>query len=253
MNEGLINIYDFDMLQMQFRRDYHVTDMIKIKQPTLGQIIDYGEQNIYALISPFVMNPTSCRVMLWDNGIDWNKISDYELFLSTYKNLIEYDTSIMFGDIDFSALKYYTDKNQNTILFDIDSGVLINEEIYSYMSKYIRTMFNIHPKVEKAKGKTTKEWIIEEEKEKQALELKNNKEKKSTLLTLVSSLVNHPGFKYSTRELENIGIVEFMDSVQRLQVYENSIALMRGMYSGMVDVSKIDKNELNWLRDLYAA
>lgn len=198
------------------------------------------------------MNPTSCRVMLWDNGIDWNKISDYELFLSTYKNLIEYDSSIMFGDIDFASLNHYRDKNGDDILFDKNTGILINEQIYSYMSSYIRTMFNIHPKVEKAKGRTTKEWIIEEEKEKQALESKNENNKNSRLLTLISSLVNHPGFKYNIKELENVGIVEFMDSVQRLQVYESSIALMNGMYSGMVDISKIDKNEFNWLRDLYA-
>lgn len=252
MSEGIINIYDFDMLQMQFGRDYFVTDDIRIIQPTIGQIIDYGEQNIYSLISPFVMNPTSCRVMLWDNGIDWNKISDYELFLSTYKNLIEYDSSIMFGDIDFASLNHYRDKNGDDILFDKNTGILINEQIYSYMSSYIRTMFNIHPKVEKAKGRTTKEWIIEEEKEKQALESKNENNKNSRLLTLISSLVNHPGFKYNIKELENVGIVEFMDSVQRLQVYESSIALMNGMYSGMVDISKIDKNEFNWLRDLYA-
>lgn len=227
--------------------------MICIKQPTIGQIIDYGEQQIYSMIAPFVMNPTSCRVMLWDNGIDWNKISEYELFLSTYKALAEYDTSIMFNDIDFASLNHYQDKNGNDILFDKNSGVFINEEIYKYMSQYIRTMFNMHPKVEKAKGKTTKEWIIEEEREKRLLELKDENKKSSMLLPLISSMVNHHGFKYSTKELENVGIVEFMDSVQRLQIYESSIALMSGMYSGMVDTSKIDKNEFNWLRDIYAS
>ena len=66
-------------------------------------------------------------------------------------------------------------------------------------------------------------------------------------------MVNHAGFKYKRSELEEIGIVEFMDSVQRLQVYENATALMSGIYSGMVDASKIDKNEFNWLRELYVA
>lgn len=57
------------------------------------------------------MNPTSCRVKLWDNGIDWNKITDYDLFLSTWKVILEYDTSIMFGDLDFSSLNLYQDKD----------------------------------------------------------------------------------------------------------------------------------------------
>lgn len=41
-----------------------------------------------------------------------------------------------------------------------------------------------------------------------------------------------------------------MDSVQRLQVYESSTALLKGIYSGFVDASKIDKNELNFMREI---
>ena len=65
-------------------------------------------------------------------------------------------------------------------------------------------------------------------------------------------MLNHPGFKYKKSELKEVGIVEFMDSVKRLQTYESVKALMSGMYSGMIDTSKMDLNkELNWARDLY--
>lgn len=73
---------------------------------------------------------------------------------------------------------------------------------------------------------------------------------KSFLLPLISSMVNHPGFKYKTNELKDIGIYQFMDSVNRLQVYENSTALLKGMYSGFIDTKQIDKKELNWMKDL---
>ena len=53
---------------------------------------------------------------------------------------------------------------------------------------------------------------------------------KSTLLPLISTCLNHPGFKYKKNELREVGIVEFMDSVQRLQVYESSTALLKGIY-----------------------
>ena len=82
--------------------------------------------------------------------------------------------------------------------------------------------------------------------------LKNKEDlNRSVLLPLISSMVNHPGFKYKKNELIDVGIVEFMDSVQRLQLYENVTALMSGVYSGMLDTSKINlSKELNWLRDL---
>ena len=94
--------------------------------------------------------------------------------------------------------------------------------------------------------------ILEEEEKLKLQKLKKEKEdiKKSFLLPLISSLVNHPGFKYKTNELKDIGIYQFMDSVQRLQVYENSTALLKGMYSGFVDSKQINQKHLNWLKDL---
>lgn len=41
-----------------------------------------------------------------------------------------------------------------------------------------------------------------------------------------------------------------MDSVQRLQVMENSLALLRGSMSGFVDTSKINKDEFNFMREI---
>ena len=41
-----------------------------------------------------------------------------------------------------------------------------------------------------------------------------------------------------------------MDSVQRLQIYESTNALWKGMSSGFVDSSKINKEELNFMRSI---
>jgi len=35
----------------------------------------------------FIGNPTTYRLALWKANIDWNKISDYELFLMLYKTI----------------------------------------------------------------------------------------------------------------------------------------------------------------------
>ena len=40
-----------------------------------------------------------------------------------------------------------------------------------------------------------------------------------------------------------------MDSVSRLNIYESTKALYSGMYSGMCDLSKVNKNEFNFMRD----
>jgi len=75
----------------------------------------------------------------------------------------------------------------------------------------------------------------------------------SSLLPLISSCINHPGFKYNLNELREVNFVQFMDSVQRLQIYESTSALLKGAYSGFCDTSKIDKDEFNFMRDIVPA
>ena len=247
--------FNFDELKMYYGLDYKIDDQIIIRQPTIGDIIEFGEQHVLSSIMPFVSNPTSYRLHLWDMGIDWNKISDYELFVSLIQGSKKEDTYLLFGDVDFGSLSPYQNTETNDIvLMSDDRSLMIDEYKYMHMREYIRLMFNQYPKVEKAKGKATKEAIIDEERMNLINNKKLNKNKgsKSMYLPLISSMVNHPGFKYKKNELKEVGIVEFMDSVKRLQVYESTRALMSGIYSGFCDTSKMNLNkELNWLRDIY--
>lgn len=247
--------FDFDELKMYFAEDLVVSDYLTIKQPTIGDIVTFGEMNVESSIMPFVSNSTTHRLQLWEVGVDWNKISDYQLFLMFYPALTPKITKLVFDGYDFSKLIPYKDADEQISLYDSEGNEVINEMTYYYISQYLKKMFDRHPKVEKAKGKLTKQAIIDEDK----MNLKNKKRNKkkgssSYLLPLISALVNHPGFKYSTKDLRNVGIVEFMDSVNRLQIYEQCRAFLGGMYSGFMDTSKLSKTELsertNWLRDI---
>ena len=50
------SIYDFDELKMYFGEDYWVTDKICIKQPSIGDIIEFGDSKFYRKIGR-----ASCR------------------------------------------------------------------------------------------------------------------------------------------------------------------------------------------------
>lgn len=274
-NEPIIeSLFEYDELKMYYGYPYWVTDKIEILQPKLGDIIEFGDIKFYSIVSTLCANTTSLRLQLWDMGVDWTKISDYELFIRLIKGFTPKETHLIFGDLNLSWFKPYIkedsidnksivlinvprDENGNELPFDIENAIKIDEFVYIKIADYLRHMFDIHPKVEvNVKGKTTKQWIIEEERMNIEAEKIRNKgkepKKKSFLFPLISSMLNHPGFKYKKDELKEVGIVEFMDSVKRLQTYESVTALMSGMYSGMLDTSKLNlKEELNWMRDLY--
>ena len=121
-------------------------------------------------------------------------------------------------------------------------------EMREWYEKNKSTMMNVHPKTEKAKGKTTKHWMLQEDRMK--VQQSEDKKGSSTLLPLVSACINHPGFKYKLDDLKQVNICQFMDSVQRIQKYEQGVAAMHGIYGGMVSAKDIPNDLINFMSDL---
>ena len=112
-------------------------------------------------------------------------------------------------------------------------------------------MFHTFPPEEEfTSSKTLKRDLINRDKQNLLAMKRDSSLKPPSLLSMISFYLNHPGSKYKKNELRNVGIVEFYDSVQRLQIYESTHAVINGSYSGFVDTSKIPKNEFNFMRDL---
>lgn len=249
-----VDLLDFDSLKMYFGEPYKVNDYITINVPTIGDIVEFGESAFWSGITPFTGNTTTYRTFLWDMRIDWNKISDFELFISLVGALTPKSTYLLFGDFNFSQLvpMVYQDTGQIILCEPNTYETVIDEITYVRLTEYIRKMLNQYPKVQFAKGATAKKMLIERDKREQ--ELAKEKNITSSLLPLISAFVNHPGTKYKINELKEVNIVQFMDSINRLQIYEQSTAFLKGMYCGFMDTSKIPKDQLeqsiNWLRNL---
>lgn len=261
--------FHYDRLKAYFGKPLEVSNGMHVYVPYIGDILDLDDSDItfYQTLYVWIANPTTYRLMLWDNGIDWNKLSNYELFLMLYKTSDPQVTKMLFGDeINLTKFQIYTkiapddvgDEEDGSdtpepdiVLYDKDTDIVISSADYEYISEYLKAVFNIYPKVEKAKGRITKESIIEEERMNLVARQRKGEDKpSSTLLPLVSSCLNHPGFKYDLEGLKHVNFVQFMDSVQRLQIYENTTALLKGVTGGFADASKLNKDELNFMRDI---
>lgn len=248
--------YHFDKLKMYFGEDYTING-ITISIPTIGDILNIGESKFYQAISPFLSNSTSIRVLLYDVfKKDWNKTKDIEVFYILYQLLEDKEPlKLLFKDFSFDgfeliqARKNIDDPEYNHLaLFNKNKNTIIYDDEYMEIAEYIREIMNIHPKVEKAKGKTTKHWILQEDRIKTQQE--KGKRNESTLFPLISSCVNHPGFKYKLEELKQVNICQFMDSVNRIQKYEQGVAAMSGIYSGFVSAKDIPQDLINFMGDL---
>ena len=243
----MINL-DVDDLKLYIGDDYVINDKIKILQPTIKQIADFGERDFFSVVHTVTAIPSDMKANLDDMGLDWMEVDDFELFAMLSQTLTPDRTSLLFGDLDFSKLKLFNHPQAEgeIILADKETGILIDKMIYLRIVSYLRKAFNITPKIEKAANKMTKKILIEEDRNR----IQQNKDKpfKSFLLPMISSVKVKQG--YTKEYVLNMGYVEFMNDLARLQVIHNADHLLSACYAGTIDMKKINKSELNWMKEL---
>ena len=241
--DDLINV---DPLKLYFGDPYVINQYITIYQPTIGDIIEYGEREYFSMINTITAIPSEMKSSLWDSGIDWNKITDFQLFLLISQSLSQKQTKIILGDIDLQRMKPVENlQNGEPVLKDSVTGAIIDELAYKTISAYLCKLHNITKKVEKAGNKFTKQVLIDEDRQKREYAAKQPY--KSFLMPLVSSIKVRQS--YTRDYIRNMGLYEFFDDVNRSQIIVNTDALLSGSYSGMVDTSKIKKSQFNWMRE----
>ncbi len=242
----MINL-DVDALQLYFGDDYIINDYIKIIQPTIGKVVDYGEASYFSTVHTITAIPSDMKSQLWDLGLDWCEVDDFELFMMLVQTLTLDRTSILFGDLDFSKLKpYRNNQNGDIVLADKETGIVIDKMIYLRIVNYLRKLHNITPKVEKAANKMTKKVLIEEDRQK--ILYAKDKPFKSYLLPLISAVKVKQG--YTKDYVRNMGLYEFFDDVARMQIINSADHLLSAAYAGTIDMKKIDKKSLNWMCEL---
>ena len=236
-----------DALFLYFGDDYVINDKITISQPTIGMVADYGEAQYFSMVHSLTAIPSDMKSIMFDMGLDWCEVEDFELFMMLSQNLTPDKTGILFGDLDFSKMKPFRNKqNDDIVLADKETGVIIDKLIYTRIVNYLRKLHNITPKVEKTKSKTVKKWLIEEDRKR--IQTSKDKPFKSYLLPLISAIKVKQG--YTKDYVRNMGLYEFFDDVSRAQIIDHANHLLNGAYCGMADLKNVPKNEFNWMREL---
>jgi len=240
---------NMDELQLFRGKDYVINDRIKIHHPNLDDIVTYGEQNYYGLVSRLTATPSDYKGQLDELGFDYEEVAEFDLFILMCKGLNTEESKILFGDLNFANLNLF--KNTNTdepVLYNEEQDFIIDRAIYEVVMEFIRKINGFEKKIERAGNAATKKFLIEESKEQ--LKKSQNKPFKSMLIPLISSLVNSPEFKYNHTTVWDLPIYTFMDSVRRIQKIKSYDSLMQGIYTGNVDAKKLNKDDLNWLGEL---
>ena len=247
-----MNLVDNE-LRIYFGDDLRINDYITLHHPKLDDVISMGENEYFSTVYTLSAIPSDMKCQLWDMGICWEDISDFEFFSMISRSLPIEKTKVFFGNLDFQKFQLGMNKNtEELVMYQIDDEkeevIILDNFAYLNIVEAIRKIHGIKPKVEHAASKIVRDILLAEDRKK--LQKLKDTPHESQLLPLVSSLINCSEFKYGLNEVRSMPMYAFMDSVMRVQVIKSTTALLNGCYSGMIDTSKINKKELNWMRDL---
>ena len=238
-----------DQLKLFRGEGYKINDKILIRQPTLEEIVDFGEQRYFGLVRTICSTPADRKVEIWDKlHVFWEKIDEYDLFISLFQTLQKSEVSILFGDMDFTTFKLGTQTGLPDLVLKNKDQVVIDRAIHKLVTDYLRQIHKLKKNVDTGFNDATRKIMIEDDRDEMTLQMQ--KPFQSLLLPLISSLTNCPEFKYRWDDVWTLPIGVFMDSVERVQKHKSYNFAMQGIYSGCVDMKKLDKKELHWMGDL---
>lgn len=229
-------------------KDYKINEKIAVHIPTVDEIFEYGDQKYYSIIQTLIATPFDLMVELDDIGIDYETITDYQLFLLMMESIAinEEDTSIFFGDLDLKKFKAAKNtKNNERVFYNSDDDIVIDQMVALEMCNAIRKIHFWEAPVGRAGNAEAKQYLIQRNRlKKQRLA---RKPYKSFLENIIISLVNTEEFKYDYESVMNLSVYKLNASWRQIQKKKHWEQTMNGAFFGTVDLNKIDLGKLSWL------
>ncbi len=226
-------------------KDFKVNDKITIHMPSIGEIIDYGEKKYFQLVYLFCSTSSDYKAQLDSIGVDWQKISDFEMFRQLFMGNKDQDMSILLGDMNTSGFMMAKDNvSGEIVLHNRKTDTRIDHVVYEAMSQYLCAANGIEKHTEHAADEPTRIALIEEAKDK--LEYQSTKPYEPHLAELVLSMACSSGFKADYFQAMDYPMSVFMNHVRKIQQIKSYDNTMHGVYAGTVEFGKIPKSQLDW-------
>ena len=266
-------VFEVDDIKVYRGSDIPIGNGIVVKQPTINEIIDFGERKYFSAVRNITAVGADLKWELWKNEIDYTKISDYELFLTVIKGMCQshkvlYD-KIMASDekdkfneseliqllenpmslvlnIDLADFELMQSKlNGDLILYNKKDDIVIDKLIYLKIVETIRKIHMFKRNNQMPANERTKMDLIEDDRDE--CEMRKNQEYKSVLIPIISTIVaKNVGIFQSVWDMK-INMV--LDYVRRTRKIQDAEFLMQGAYGGFASVKGRDKSRLDCFGD----
>lgn len=236
-----------DTLKLLLGKPYRINDYVSVANPKVSEILEFGEKDYFSIITSLTSTAWDHKLMLFDAGIDYVQVDDYQMFQVIYQTFDQEETSIILGDLDIASLIAVKNESTGEIeLVDADGNMVFDYTVYEEMVGFIRECNGIKRRFEIPGNEMARQVFIEEDRERLTAKPKGFK---SILEPLISTLFAYFGCKPD--ELLDMSIYTFFNLTKRVTKIEEARNFAMGMYAGNIDVSKMSRAEVNKRLDIF--
>lgn len=274
-------MFEVDELQIYRGRDIEITPKIIVMQPTLDQIERFGEKKYFSAVNTLTAVGADLKWQLWDMGIDYTTIEDYDLFLKFISQLVSSKKKVynelmnnkekyakelasltqeqlddmlvnplelVLKDIDLDdfILCKHT-KNEEIVLYNVERDITIDRAVYAQIVDVVRKIHGFKRNNQMPANERTKMDLIEDARDEAMVVAR--RPYKSVLKPLISALTVQSGMCGDDR-IWNMKISMFFDNLKRVSKIQDAQLLLQGAYSGFASLKGVDKTRLDWAGDI---
>lgn len=275
-------MFDIDELKIYRGSDIYITDKIIVTQPTIDQIIEFGEKKYFSAVHTLTSVGADFKWQLWDYyNTDYTTIDDFELFkkmtwnlLSSkkrvYNELMENQDkyseelkkipkedleqmlvnplSLILKNIDLDDfVECQSEKYPETILYDVEHDITIDRFVYMKIVDAVRKIHGLKRNNQLPANEITKMFLIDDARDEAMMSAQ--KPYKSVLLPLISALAVKTG-QLGSDTIWNTKVYMFFDAIKRINKIQDATLLLQGAYSGFASLKGIDKERLDWAGEI---
>ena len=242
-----------------------------VKHPTVGEIFNLGnglyyEDAYWSFVQVLTSDPYNYMVELDDDGIDYATMQPFDLFIYHFKKYSK-DKKSNFFPIMLDAIHFflgmnylipiYLDDIKDYVLVDncnLDENkqpnlkVLITRQHFNMIVSFIKAINKISDEDQiKPATVSLRKMLVQDKREEIQMRLKHPDKNDDYIGKLISATC-FGSHCFSIMDLDKIKIYWLFEALHIANNKDYTDHLLNGMYFGTVDSSKINKEELNWIK-----
>ena len=228
--------------------DLPIAPKIELIHPTVKHVFENGGEKYLAQVASFVATPTDLMVELDDFGVNFEEITEWQLFIMRFPTFKDTAIKDLIKGLDLNEAEPMINETGEIVVFDPVTLAILDEAHFRILCEYLRKIHGLQRNVEVFGNDFTRKMVIDIERE--TRKHKAYKPHEPFLENYVSGLINCSESKYDYHNIWDVPFFVFMDAVKRVQKVMEFKGLMSGMCSGMIDMKKIDMNKVSWIGKL---